>query len=108
MQSDNRKILNLLGLAQKAGKVASGEFSAEKAIKSGQAKMAVISADASGNTTKKFENMCKWYHVPVIIFADKASLGHCLGRTDRTSVAVTDEGFANAILKAAGAEDTRR
>ena len=58
MQSDDRKILNLLGLAQKAGKIASGEFSTEKAIKGGQAKMVVISADASGNTKKKFHNMC--------------------------------------------------
>ena len=108
MQSDDRKILNLLGLAQKAGKIASGEFSTEKAVKSGQAKMAVISADASGNTKKKFHNMCEWYHVPVIELADKESLGHCLGKADRTSAAVTDEGFAYAILKAAGADDTRR
>lgn len=108
MQSDDRKILNLLGLAQKAGKIASGEFSTEKAVKSGQAKMAVISADASGNTKKKFHNMCEWYHVPVIEIFDKASLGHCLGRSDRTSLAVTDEGLARAIMKAAGAEDTRR
>ena len=32
---DNRqKILNLIGLATKAGKTASGEFSTEKAVKS--------------------------------------------------------------------------
>ena len=108
MQPDNRKVLNLLGLAQKAGKVASGEFSTEKAVKSGHAMLAVISEDASGNTKKKFHNMCEWYHVPAIELADKASLGHCLGKADRTSAAITDEGFAKAILKAAGAEDTRR
>ena len=35
---DNRqKILNLIGLATKAGKTASGEFSTEKAVKSGKA-----------------------------------------------------------------------
>ena len=69
MQSDDRKILNLLGLAQKAGKIASGEFSTEKAIKGGQAKMAVISADASGNTKKKFNNqnrnICRYYYVSI-------------------------------------------
>ena len=108
MNPDERKILNLLGLAQKAGKAASGEFSTERAIKGGLAKMAVISADASGNTKKKFHNMCKWYHVPVIELADKETLGHCLGKADRTTAAVTDEGLAAAILKAAGTEDTRR
>jgi len=108
MNTDQKKVLNLLSLSQKAGKAASGEFSTEKAIKSGQAKVAVISADASGNTKKKFHNMCKWYHVPVIELGDKETLGHCLGRSERTSAAVTDEGLAQAILKAAGTEDTRR
>ena len=32
---NSKKILNLLGLATKAGKIASGEFAAEKAVKSG-------------------------------------------------------------------------
>lgn len=108
MQNADKKVLNLLSLAQKAGKIASGSFCTEKAVKCGQAKMAVISADASGNTKKKFHNMCEWYHVPVIECADSESLGHCLGKAERTSAAVTDEGLARAILKAAGAEDTRR
>ena len=30
---NKQKILNMIGLAQKAGKVASGEFSTEKAVK---------------------------------------------------------------------------
>ena len=34
----NRKLLNLIGLATKAGKTVSGEFSTEKAVKTGKAK----------------------------------------------------------------------
>ena len=34
---NKQKILNMIGLAQKAGKVASGEFSTEKAVKTGKA-----------------------------------------------------------------------
>ena len=30
---DNKRALSMIGLAQKAGKVASGEFSTEKAVK---------------------------------------------------------------------------
>ena len=42
---DNRqKILNLIGLATKARKTASGEFSTEKAVKSGKASLAVVDA----------------------------------------------------------------
>ena len=35
---NKQKILNMIGLAQKAGKVASGEFSTEKAVKTGKAR----------------------------------------------------------------------
>ncbi len=105
---NEKKAQNLLGLAQKAGKIASGEFSTEKAVKGGIAFLVIISADASGNTKKKFHNMCEFYHVPAVEHFGKDMLGHCIGRGERSSVAVTDEGFAKAILRELGAEESRR
>ena len=57
------KILSMLGLAEKAGKIASGEFSTEKAVKSHQAFLVIVANDASGNTKKMFQNMCAFYQV---------------------------------------------
>ena len=94
------KMMSLIGLATKAGKTASGEFSTEKSVKSGQAKLVVTASDASDNTKKKFSNMCTYYQVPFLIAGDKVSLGHCMGKEYRASLAVSDENFANAILKA--------
>ena len=54
---NKNKIKSLIGLATKARKVVSGEFSTEKAVRSGQAKLVVIAEDASDNTKKKFRNM---------------------------------------------------
>ena len=39
---NKQKILNMIGLAQKAGKVASGEFSTEKAVKTGKAYTVIV------------------------------------------------------------------
>ena len=97
---DRKKILNLLSLAQRAGKIASGEFLTGKAVKSGSAYLVVIAADASDNTKKKFKNMCAFYHVPVIELSDRDVLGHSIGRELRSSLAVMDDGFAKAVLKA--------
>ena len=44
----------MLGLAAKAGKIVSGEFATEQAIKADKACLVVIAKDASDNTTKKF------------------------------------------------------
>lgn len=100
--------MNLIGLARKAGKTASGEFQTEKAVKSGHAFFVVLADDASDNTKKKFQNMCKWYHVPVAVRFTMEELGHCLGLAQRSSMAVTDEGFAGAVKKLIGNDDMRR
>ena len=41
--TDNRKILSLLGLARKAGKVSEGSFKAENSIRSGKAALVIFS-----------------------------------------------------------------
>ena len=51
------KGLSMLGLAMKAGKVSSGEFATEQAVKSGSAYLVILAETASANTQKKFRNM---------------------------------------------------
>ena len=50
----NNKILSLIGLATKAGKTVSGEFSTEKSVKTGKGYLVLVAEDASENTKKKF------------------------------------------------------
>lgn len=93
------KVLSMIGLATKAGKVASGEFSVEAAVKSGKAVLVIIASDASDNTKKSFKNMGAYYHVPVYLYGTKESLGLCTGREYRASVAILDAGFGKTITK---------
>ena len=94
-----KKVLSLLGLSAKSGNLVSGEFSTEKAVKEYKAALVIVAEDASDNTKKSFSNMCAYYHVPMIVFADKETLGHAIGKQFRASAAVTQAGFAKAILK---------
>ncbi|MFV0529496.1 MAG: L7Ae/L30e/S12e/Gadd45 family ribosomal protein [Lachnospiraceae bacterium] len=91
-------VLQMLGLAMKAGKVASGEFSTEKAVKTGKALLVLVAADASENTKKKFTNMCEYYDVPLYDIATKEELGHFIGKEFRASIAVLDHNFATSII----------
>lgn len=93
------KALGMVGLATKAGKTVSGEFSVEQAVKAGHAALVIVSEDASENTKKKFRNMCTYYEVPLYFFGEKEALGHALGKEFRASLAVLDDGFAKAIEK---------
>ena len=96
---NNRKLLNLIGLATKAGKTVSGEFSTEKAVKTGKAWLVIVSAEASENTKKQFANMCAYYKVPIYFFGGKEELGHAMGKELRASLAVLDEGLSKAMVK---------
>lgn len=100
----NSKILSLIGLATKAGKIVSGEFSTEKSVKTGNGFLVVAAEDASENTKKKFRNMCSFYQVPIYFYGDKESLGRAMGKEYRACLAVQDENFAKAIMKELGKE----
>ncbi|MBP3338121.1 MAG: ribosomal L7Ae/L30e/S12e/Gadd45 family protein [Lachnospiraceae bacterium] len=95
----NDRAMSMMSMAAKAGKIVSGEFMVEKTVKEGKVYLVIVSEEASANTVKKFSNMCFFYKVPMYIYGTKDSLGHNIGREARASVAVTDEGFANSIVK---------
>lgn len=97
--TNRSKVLSLLGLATKAGKVQSGEFSTEKSVKVGKARLVIVSEEASENTKKMFLNMCTHYEVPYYEFGEKEELGHAIGKEMRASLAVSDAGFSSAIVK---------
>ena len=96
---NRNKILSLIGLATRARKVVSGEFSTEKSVKSGRSRMVIVSEEASDNTKKMFRNMCTYYKVPYFEFGNKEELGHILGKQMRASLAVIDPNFSEALLK---------
>lgn len=93
-----KKILSLFGLATRAGKIASGEFQTETAIKSGTTFLVVIAKDASDNTKKLFQDKSSFYKIPIIFFGTKEELGHAIGKEYRASLAILDKGFAETII----------
>ena len=87
----------MLGIAAKSGNVVSGEFSTEKAVKTGLAWLVIVSEEASNNTNKMFTNMTDFYEVPMYVFGTKEELGRCIGKEFRASLAITDENLAKAV-----------
>ncbi|MDM5327939.1 YlxQ family RNA-binding protein [Neobacillus sp. CF12] len=89
---------SLLGLANRARKIISGEELSVKEIRSGKAKLVLLSADASANTTKKITDKCKSYEVPYKLVEDRHLLGQAIGKEARVVVAVLDDGFAKKLM----------
>lgn len=94
------KVLSLLGLAMRGHNLVAGEFQTENAVKDGSAMLVIVAEDASENTKKLFRDKGSFYNVPVLSYGTKEMLGRAIGREQRSSLAVTDAGLAQAIEKA--------
>ena len=95
----NAKIASLLGLAQKAGKIVSGEQTLEKALREGKIKLLLIATDASENTGKRYNSMADAALVEWHAVMSKEELGQAVGKQYRAAVGINDEGFGRAIAK---------
>ncbi|WP_160719966.1 YlxQ family RNA-binding protein [Bacillus sp. USDA818B3_A] len=90
--------MSLLGLANRARKIISGEELALKEIRNNKAKLVLLAKDASANTTKKITDKCNSYHVPLKFVEDRYLLGQAIGKEARVVVAVLDHGFAKKLV----------
>ncbi len=102
------EILRLLGLVMRAGRLAVGEGRAEESLRGKRARLVMLAADASHNTSKKFHDKCAYYRVPLIILANKQELGACLGREFAVVAAVEDDGFAKRLSELSAADGGTR
>lgn len=91
------KILQMIGLAKKAGKCVSGQTAVEESIKNYKAFLVIAAADASANTKKHLEDMCRYRDIPVCFYGTKEQIGKFTGRDERAAAAITDSGFAGKI-----------
>lgn len=91
-----QKILNLIGLAQRAGRLISGEELAVEAIQKGQAKLVFLASDAAVNLSKKVTDKSYTYQVEVVTVFSTLELSAAVGKA-RKVLAVTDAGFTKKM-----------
>ena len=72
-----------LGLAQKAGKTASGDVAVRAALKSGKVKVLVLAQDAAPNSKKEIYFLAEMAGVQVIELLTRNELGYAIGKGPR-------------------------
>lgn len=95
----SQKMINLLGMAQKANQLISGEFAIEKKIPEGRIRLLLVATDASEASKRQYEKMAQTHEVPFAYALSKEDLGQCTGKSYRAAVAVLDPGFSTALRK---------
>ena len=92
-----KKLLGMLGLCARAGRLTTGEGACEKLVRSGKAQVAFIDEEASANAKKAVGNACATYGV-TLIELPAGELGRITGKSGRMAAATADEGFAKSMI----------
>ncbi len=98
---NKNKLINILSIACRAGKVISGEFVIEKTLTSKKnIKLLLVADDVAEATKAKYEKLAKNNNVMLkTVMLTKDEMANSIGKTDRAAIAICDEGFKKAILK---------
>ena len=88
-----------ISLAQRAGKLVSGDMGVEKALLSRKAKLLIIATDAAPSTQATIGALCEKYSIPIYREFTKAELGMAIGKSPRACIALTDKNFVIMVEK---------
>ena len=103
------KALGLLGMMRRARAVETGTDSACDTVRSGRAKLLILSADAADNALRKAENAADGRRVILLpVHYTRAELGAALGMGECSMAAVTELGFAESFVKLLAEENPER
>ena len=96
-----KRVLGMLGLAMKAGKVVIGTEQVIAFIQKRRIKLVLLSGGSSDGTKKKIHSKCEYYKVPLSeLPIQTEELGSLLGKTYTPAVVgITDENFSSTIIK---------
>ena len=94
----NNPLLNLLGLAIRAGRLSTGYPKSAESAKAGKAKLLIVASDISAKTAKEAAFVCGKSNIPChVIDVTSEELSHAIGIKSGV-VSVDDAGFAKKAL----------
>ena len=98
--SDNPKLLSLLGICRRAGRLSCGHDAAIGSVRSKSAKLCLLSSDSSQRLRKEIEREASFEgrDIPVkLMLSTMEEIGKATGLKSAV-VSVNDEGFAKTML----------
>ena len=93
------RILNNLGLCQRANGLISGEEMVVEALPSKKVCYIFLASDASINSKKKINDKALYYNVEVNESYTSNELSHAIGKENRMVIGITNPGFLKILKK---------
>ena len=98
-EASKRKLLSYMGFAAKARKIVNGYNTCVFTMEKRRVRLLIIAADLAENSKKKMISAANKYNVTYRVFGDSEEMSHMTGTAGKGIFGITDENFANVILK---------
>lgn len=97
--TNNDRVLGLIGLSAKAGKIDYGADAVEETIKRKKAKLVIVAEDAAERTKKNFEFWCQKSNISYAVFGKIDEISRTIGKSNKAVIAIKDKNLSNEIYK---------
>lgn len=95
----NNRVLGLIGLCTKAGKICFGTDACTDLIQKRKIDLVIVANDASDRTKRNFEFICNKNDTKICFFGTIESLSKAIGKSNKAVIGIKNKDFANQIDK---------
>ena len=99
-------LLNMLGLAARAGAVITGTERVREAARSGSLHYVLVASDASDNSRDKLLPLLDARRIAYAVVYDRAALGGAVGRAPLSALGITETKLARRVKELLKQENT--
>ena len=96
-EASERRVLQLVGLARRAGHAVLGTEAVRQAGRRGELSAIVLAEDATETAGRRLRSVLGDPDVPVVTCGTRQALGSAVGRPQAVVVGIADAGFATRI-----------
>ena len=93
------KILGLIGLSAKSGRIAFGADSVKREMLKGKIKLLILAENSSERTKLKFKKIADEAKIPIIFFVTISNISNAIGKTNKAILGIMDMNLAREIKK---------
>ncbi|MCI9287183.1 MAG: 50S ribosomal protein L7ae [Clostridia bacterium] len=95
----NNRVLGLIGLCTKAGKICFGTDACTDLIIKKKIELVIVANDASDRTKRNFEFICNKNNTKICFFGTIENLSKAIGKNNKAVIGIKSKDFANQIEK---------
>lgn len=98
MNNQNR-VLGLMGIATKAGKISFGTEAVKGAVLNKKAKLVIVAENASDRLKKECIQLCEKCKIPIATFCTIEQISQAIGKQNKAVICIRDKNLSEEIYK---------